>query len=185
MLTKSLKSSDTAADSKKLLCIPFVIWTLLVRSSSILNGVSRLSARLLGCLQKWQINNCLSVMLAVINGNMEAHLCNQANERCEVEKKNNSPFPKSGWKLNTAAEKFEGVNQIIMCELLICPRPTMIMFGQIWMARTLLSAAVWPERLPGLAAAVLRVDISPQHFSSSHECEDITFHLLWLSHVLK
>lgn len=45
-------------------------------------------------------------------------------------------------KTKYCGRKFEGVNQILMCELLIRPRPTMIMFGQIWMARTLLSAAV-------------------------------------------
>lgn len=42
------------------------------------------------------------------------------------------------------------------------------------------------EGVAGLAAAaVVPVDIRPQHFSSSSEYRDITFHLPWLSWVLK
>lgn len=73
--------------------------------SSNLRVVSRLSTRLLDCLLNWWINRRLSVVLEVIGGNTETHLCNQANERLTGQEQIHPHlFFKFDWKWNPATD---------------------------------------------------------------------------------
>lgn len=77
-----------------------------------------------------------------------------------------------------------GANQVEMRELISAPLAVTVFGRGWWMARALAFSCALDRRegLCWMAAAVPHVDISSHgRLSSSHECEDITFHLLWPS----
>lgn len=127
-------------------------------------------------------------MLQVINGNTQAHLCNQPNESCEVKsrregkkERGNIPFSSAN-----AAEIISGERRRVrvkfeMRELLAgSMRPGFGGLGRAGPGSAFSCALGSAEGslVAGWQQLFRRVDISDA-------CEDITFHLLWPASCFK
>lgn len=130
-------------------------------------------------------------MLQVINGNTQAHLCNQPNESCEVKSRREGKKEKGNITFSSAnaVEIISGERRRVrvkfeMRELLAgSMRPGFRGLGRAGPGRAGPCFQLHPGSAEGSLVAgwqqlFRRVDISDA-------CEDITFHLLWPASCFK